>query len=78
MPQGGILTLKTENLDLDTEFLKTHPGASLGPHAVLEVSDTGIGMEEHTLFKIFEPFFITKGVGGGTGLGLSMIYGFVK
>ncbi len=78
MPQGGRIILKTSNVRLDCRFVERHPGAAAGPHALLTVSDTGSGMDAETLGKIFEPFFTTKPVGEGTGLGLSMVYGFVK
>jgi len=78
MPQGGRLTLQTQNVDLDEEFVRRHVGSAAGPHVLLTVSDTGVGMEPGTLARIFEPFFTTKGPGHGTGLGLSMVYGVVK
>lgn len=77
MPDGGILTVSTERVLLDKEFLKGREGTKPGPYALLSVSDTGMGMDEETMQKIFDPFFTTKEVGKGTGLGLSMIYGFV-
>ena len=78
MPQGGRIILKTSNVRLDRRFVERQPGAAAGPHVLLTVSDTGSGMDAETLGKIFEPFFTTKPVGEGTGLGLSMVYGFVK
>ncbi|MFA6133488.1 MAG: PAS domain S-box protein [Phycisphaerae bacterium] len=78
MPQGGQLTIETDNVDLDEDFAMSHPGASAGPHVMVAVTDTGVGMNAATLARVFEPFFTTKPVGQGTGLGLSMVYGFVK
>jgi len=78
MPRGGTLTVATANADLGDAFARTHPGATPGQYVVLSVSDTGTGMDEHTLTHLFEPFFTTKEPGKGTGLGLSMVYGFVK
>src|SRR5205823_3588461 len=78
MPQGGRLTIETSNVDLDDAFVETHPGASAGPHSMLSVRDTGIGMSPEVQAHLFEPFFTTKGVGKGTGLGLATVYGIVK
>lgn len=78
MPRGGQLTITTAGVDLDEAHVSQHVGAAVGPHVVVTVSDTGVGMDRETQEKIFEPFFTTKPVGQGTGLGLSMVYGFVK
>jgi two-component system, cell cycle sensor histidine kinase and response regulator CckA len=78
MPQGGKLTIETENVDFDEEFVKRHPQAKIGQYVMLAVSDNGIGMNSTTQARIFEPFFTTKPKDKGTGLGLSTVYGIVK
>jgi PAS domain S-box-containing protein len=76
MPEGGILSIKTEQVHLSGEVAKTHGGKE-GAYVAIEVSDTGKGMDETTKDQIFDPFFTTKEVGKGTGLGLSIVYGIV-
>jgi PAS domain S-box-containing protein len=76
MPHGGVLTIRTEPILLDQKFCTLHPGSKPGRHAMLEVSDTGVGMDHGTAEQIFEPFFTTKGE-HGTGLGLATVYGIV-
>jgi len=78
MPKGGKLTIETKIIDLDDSFAQENPSLLHGPHVVLSVSDTGVGMDRETMSKIFEPFFTTKEKGKGTGLGLSTAYGIVN
>ncbi|MET0338346.1 MAG: PAS domain S-box protein, partial [Caulobacter sp.] len=78
MPNGGKLVVETDNAELDERYARDHPGLEPGDYVVLSVTDTGLGMSADTLEKVFEPFFTTKPVGQGTGLGLSMIYGFTR
>jgi PAS domain S-box-containing protein len=78
MPGGGRLTIETSDTSLDGTFSSKHPHAVTGPHVLLAVSDTGVGMSEETQSHLFEPFFTTKERGKGTGLGLSTVYGIVK
>ncbi|MCA8908768.1 MAG: response regulator [Rhodospirillaceae bacterium] len=78
MPEGGDLTIETGNLTADEGAVALQPGLTEGDYVVVSVSDTGTGIPEDVRQRIFEPFFTTKGLHKGTGLGLAMIYGFVK
>jgi signal transduction histidine kinase/ActR/RegA family two-component response regulator len=77
MVKGGELSIRTDMVELDSEFIKTHGFGKRGMYALISVEDTGEGMDEQAKEKIFEPFYTTKDVGKGTGLGLSIVYGII-
>jgi len=77
MPDGGSLRLETANSHIDEDGAAAEPSVSPGDYVTLSVADTGAGMAPNVLERVFEPFFSTKEVGKGSGLGLSMVYGFV-
>jgi PAS domain S-box-containing protein len=78
MPGGGVITIATRNVTIGADRQPREDGLTPGEYALVEVADTGAGMSTETLKRVFEPFFTTKEVGKGSGLGLSMVYGFVK
>ena len=78
MPGGGRLTIELGNQVLDHEYARHHAEVTPGDYAMVAVSDTGHGMTPDVLARVFEPFFTTKPDGKGTGLGLAMVFGFVK
>jgi CheY-like chemotaxis protein len=77
MPQGGALTVRTQRVVL-TAPVASRLECAPGPHVMVAVTDTGVGMAPEVMARIFEPFFTTKGIGTGTGLGLAMVFGIVR
>jgi PAS domain S-box-containing protein len=78
MPEGGQLTIETRNLTVDVGYAERNAGLAVGDYVMLSVSDTGYGMPPDVVTHAFEPFFTTKEPGKGSGLGLAMVFGFVK
>ena len=78
MPTGGTLCLETRNAMLDEDYCEQYEEVRPGEYVLLAVTDTGVGMPPEIVQRVFEPFFTTKEMGEGSGLGLSMVYGFVK
>lgn len=78
MEGGGVITIETENLNLDIALVRDRATVPVGEYVSVEVRDTGVGIPEHKLQQVFEPFYTSKPVGEGTGLGLSTVYGIVK
>lgn len=78
MPNGGEITIQIENMELDEQYITMSPEASPGPHVCISVTDSGSGITREALDRIFDPFYTTKEIGQGTGLGLSTVLGIVK
>lgn len=75
MPEGGELVIDVRNVEIDTAYAASHHEVQEGPYVLLEISDTGVGMEEDAVSHLFEPFFTTKDIAESTGMGLSLVYG---
>jgi PAS domain S-box-containing protein len=78
MPDGGMLIIETDLVEFDEDYVRRHVFAKPGKYMLISVTDTGNGMDATTKGKIFEPFYTTKDIGKGTGLGLAMVYGIIK
>jgi len=78
MPDGGSFTVRTEQVDLSEAFMAAHSHGKPGPYGMITVSDTGAGMDDGARKRIFDPFYTTKEVGKGTGLGLAVAYGIIR
>lgn len=78
MPNGGLLSITAENLEIDKAYARMHLDAQVGFYVVVKISDTGMGIPPEAIDRIFDPFFTTKEVGKGTGLGLSTVIGIIK
>lgn len=78
MPDGGKLTIEVANVEIDADYASRNEGVAPGCYVMIAVSDTGTGMSPEVAVRAFDPFFTTKEVGKGSGLGLSMVYGFIK
>jgi PAS domain S-box-containing protein len=78
MPDGGKLTIETQNISLDDDYAAAQAEVTPGQYVVVAVTDTGAGMPQEIIDQVFDPFFTTKGIGKGSGLGLSMVFGFVN
>jgi CheY-like chemotaxis protein len=78
MPNGGRLTIEMANFELESPFAPDYPDLTVGKYVALSITDTGVGMPPDIVARVFEPFFTTKEVGKGSGLGLSMVYGYMK
>lgn len=78
MRASGRLTIEVSKVDLDQDYVLMYPDVRMGRYVLVTVSDTGVGMSDEVRRRAFEPFFTTKATGAGSGLGLSMVYGFVK